>query len=102
MPPSVVDVSTLASSSSLVGYWALDGDGIDFGPNGLDGVLVAAEFVDGMWGEAFYFNGDDTVHIVDNGASPLDVDSVLMLAWIMPTHYATVADRGIIMNKYVP
>lgn len=89
----------LDAGGSLVGYWALDGNGIDDGPNQLNGVLIAAEFVDGLWGQAFYFNGDDAVHVVDNGASPLDVDAVLMMAWIMPTHYATVADRGIIMNK---
>jgi hypothetical protein len=38
---------------------------------------------------------------VDNGASPLDVDNVLLLAWVMPTNLDVTADRGIIMNKSV-
>ena len=84
-----------------MGYWALDGDGTDTGPNGLHGTPVNAEFVDGLRGQAFFFTGDDTLHIVDDGDSPLDVDAVLMVAWIMPSHLDVSADRGIIMNKSV-
>lgn len=63
-------------------------------------VAVRQEFVSGLWGQAFYVSGDDTVRVIDSGESGLDVSSVLMLAWVMPTHLDTTADRGIIMNKY--
>ena len=55
----------------------------------------------GLWGQAFYVSGDDTVRVVDSGESGLDVSSILMLAWVMPTHLDVSADRGIIMNKSV-
>ena len=84
-----------------MGYWSLDGDGTDSGPNELHGTPVNAEFVDGLRGQAFFFTGDDTLHIPDDGDSPLDVDAVLMVAWIMPSHLDVSADRGIIMNKSV-
>ena len=100
-PPGVFDPSILTGGDSLVGYWALDGDGTDSGPNELHGTPVNAEFVDGLRGQAFFFTGDDTLHIVDDGDSPLDVDAVLMVAWIMPSHLDVSADRGIIMNKSV-
>ena len=60
------------------------------------------EFVSGLWNQAFYLTGDDTLRVVDSGASPLDVDNVLMVAWVMPTDFDVVADRGIVMNKSVP
>ena len=55
----------------------------------------------GLWNQAFYLTGDDTLRVVDSGTSPLDVDNVLMVAWVMPTDLDVVADRGIIMNKSV-
>ena len=78
-----------------------NGNAIDETANGLTGSPVNEEWVDGFSGLAFYLSGDDTIRVVDGGSSPLDVDNVLMLAWIMPTDWATVADRGIIMNKSV-
>ena len=55
----------------------------------------------GLWNQAFYLTGDDTLRVVDSGTSPLDVDNVLMVAWVMPTDLDVVADRGIVMNKSV-
>ena len=101
-PPSinVQDFAAMASGK-LVGYWKLDGNAVDESANGLTGTPVNEEWVDGFSGLAFYLSGDDTIRVHDGGSSPLDVDNVLMLAWVMPTDWATVADRGIIMNKSV-
>ena len=43
----------------------------------------------GLWNQAFYLTGDDTLRVVDSGTSPLDVDNVLMVAWVMPTDLVT-------------
>ena len=86
--------------NTIVGYWPLDDDGVDASGHGLDGLPVNAEFVTGLWSAAFYFDGDDAVLVPDTGAdSFLDVDTVLMLAWIMPAQLDVSGDRGIIMNK---
>ena len=85
---------------SLVGYWPLDYDGMDASGNGNGGQPINAEFVNGLWGAALFFDGDDAVLIPDSGTdSALDVDAVLMLAWIMPAQLDVSGDRGIIMNK---
>ena len=101
-PPSIsVQDFAAMSGGKLIGYWKLDGNAIDETANGLTGTPVNAEWVDGFAGLAFYFNGDDTIRVHDHGSTALDVDNVLMLAWVLPTDWATVADRGIIMNKSV-
>ena len=56
------------------------------------------EFDFGLRNQAFYLTADGGLRVVDSGTSPLDVDNVLMVAWVMPTE----ADHGIIMNKSVP
>ena len=101
--PQSINVQDFAAMASgkLVGYWKLDGDAVDESANGLTGTPVNEEWVDGFAGLAFYLTGDDTIRVHDGGSSPLDVDNVLMLAWVMPTSWSTVADRGIIMNKSV-
>ncbi len=94
------DAATMASGN-LIGYWKLDGDPVDSSGNGLTGSPENEEWVDGLYGLAFFFNGDDTIRVHDAGSSPLDVNNVLMVAWIMPSTWSFAADRGIIMNKSV-
>jgi hypothetical protein len=43
----------IAAVPGLVGYWPLDGDGVDASGNGLDGELVNVDFVPGRLGQAF-------------------------------------------------
>ena len=114
----VADVDALKRSTGagpsgkvLVGFWPLDGDGQDlthpdqvtqFGQDmsGTESHLTAvnAQFVSGLFGEAFRFVGNDRLEVTDtNGA--LDADFVTMIAWIRPINYDVDADRGIIMNK---
>jgi hypothetical protein len=114
----VVDVNALkqatgagASGKVLIGFWPLDGDGNDLGHpeqvsqfgqdmSGTEAHLTAvnAQFVAGLFGQAFHFIGNDRLEVTDtNGA--LDADFVTMIAWIRPINYDVDADRGIIMNK---
>lgn len=100
-PAVGADVRTLLStvSGSLVGYWPLDADATDLSGNNLVGTVQAGEWVSSPYGMAFHLSGNDGIRVVDNGASPLDIGNVLMLAWIRPSHRDVPADRGIIMNK---
>ena len=100
-----------ALPSSLVGYWPLGSEhnGSDISGNGLDASVVNVQFVAGVWGSAWFLDGqvrvgdDDRSAIIvpDPGAdSPLDVRLVTMLAWVKPADpYNPPGDRGIIMNK---
>ena len=97
--------------SSLVGYWPLGSEhnGSDVSGNGLDASVVNVQFVAGVWGSAWFLDGqvrvgdDDRSAIIvpDPGTdSPLDVRLVTMLAWVKPADpYNPPGDRGIIMNK---
>ena len=85
--------------SSLVGYWALDGDGSDLSGNGLDATDHNGEWVAGMYLQSFRFDGDDELRVPANPL--LELTKVTMMAWIRPTHYDVLmqGDRGIVMNK---
>eukprot|EP01052_Picozoa_sp_SAG31_P013512 SAG31_NODE_812_length_11915_cov_64.697360_16_plen_273_part_01 len=85
--------------ATLVGYWALDGDGTDLSGNGVHGRMINAEWVTGLRNDALFLDGDDAFVITDSGRTPLDVTNVLMMAWVMPSQYDVAADRGIVMNK---
>ena len=63
----------------------------------LYGEPVNAEWVEGNWGQAFFFDGDDALVIADNEL--LDMGAVLMLAWINPSRLTTDAGVAIVMNK---
>jgi hypothetical protein len=90
-------VSAIALPASLVGFWPLDGDGSDVSGHGLHGTVINEEWVTGLAGLAFYFDGDDAIACP---AGPLlDLSSVLMMAWVMPTDVDVEHDRGIVMNK---
>ena len=84
---------------SLVGYWPLDGDATDLSVNSLVGTVTNGEWVTSHYGLAFHLFGEDGIRVTDGGSSPLDVDNVLMLAWLRPSVRDVPADRGIIMNK---
>ena len=99
------------SGKTLVGFWLLDGDvgaenlaGIngmshqDSSGSGLHMTATNAQFVTGLFGQAFRFTGNDML-IVDETNGVLDADFVTMAAWVRPIHYDVAADRGIIMNK---
>ena len=97
---------------ALVGLWPLDGDGDDltdadasstFGHNlaGNDLHLTAtnAQYVSGIYGQAFRFDGDDLLQ-VEQQDQALEADYVTMLSWVRPVRYQFIAgtarDRGIV------
>jgi len=98
-PPPMSSDLVGALPASLVGYWPLDGDATDLSSNSLVGTITTGEWVTSMYGLAFHLAGADGIRVVDDGASPLDIDNVLMLAWLRPSVRDVPADRGIVMNK---
>ena len=70
-------VSASDLPDSLIGYWPLDGDGRDVSGNGLDAEPLNAEWVAGLNGMAFFFNGDDALKVEDNDI--FDIDNPLMI-----------------------
>ena len=97
--PPMSDVISGGLPSSLVGYWPLDGDATDLSENSLEATVTNGEWVASPYGLAFHVHGEDGIRVVDDGSSPLDVDNVLMVAWLRPSVRDVPADRGIIMNK---
>ena len=99
-PPPPVSADIVGGlPASLVGYWPLDGDATELSSNSLEGTVTNGEWVQSPYGLAFHLFGEDGIRVADGGASPLDVDNVLMLAWLRPSVRDVPADRGIIMNK---
>ena len=91
--------------SGCVGFWPLDGTGTDIAA-GNNAQPDNEEWVKGLFGLAFRFDGDDALRVPRCNkatAEPwnLDATQVTMVAWIRPQGYAIDydADRGIIMNK---
>ena len=91
-------------SSELLGQ-PLDGTGTDIA-TGNNAQPDNEEWVKGLFGLAFRFDGDDALRVPRCNkatAEPwnLDMTRATMLAWIRPQGYAIdyEADRGIIMNK---
>ncbi len=86
--------------SDLVGYWKLEGDGIDSSGNGNNGTVTAATAVTGKVGQAMQFAsgsciaGPDSASLELVGATALSV-----LAWIETTASCLPTDHGIILNK---
>jgi hypothetical protein len=95
----------LGQKISAIGHWPLDGHGRDVSGSGLDGTPINVDWVIGKRAGAAYFSGDDAVIVQDIGDTVLDVENVLMVAWIKPSDRnvgigGTLAvDRGIVMNK---
>ena len=68
----------------LVARYPLNGDGLDIGPNSLNGTVTGAIPVPGMWGHALAFDGNDYVAVssaVDNDITA----GITVEAWINPT-----------------
>eukprot|EP01051_Picozoa_sp_SAG22_P012281 SAG22_NODE_1260_length_4978_cov_36.695269_4_plen_343_part_01 len=65
---------------SLIGYWPLDGTPCDASLNEVHALATNGEYSTGLWGDAFYFDGDDVLVVIDDGsgAGPLDPELVLM------------------------
>ena len=74
-------VSPLEEIPDLVSYWSFDGNAND-SVGGNHGTVVGATLVEGVIGEAYYFNGQgDHIEIADSPS--LDItDEITITAWV--------------------
>ncbi len=108
LPPRTTNFLLTVLPSGLVGNWKFDeGSGnaaSDPSGNGNIGTLSPSgsgpTWTTGKVGGALRFDGsNDYVNVPDTGASSLDVTTVTIAAWINPSNYDVINDRGIIVNK---
>jgi hypothetical protein len=97
-------LSRLQQRGYLVGYWSLDGNGLDHSDNHLDAAATDAEWAVGVNNLAFRLDGMDALVVPNNKA--LDLQRVTMVSWIRPTSYSqdrsagnAGAPRLVVMNK---
>ena len=101
---------------TLIGFWPLDGDGDDLtdastsatfgqdmGGNNLGLTATNAEYVTGVYGQAFRVGGGSLLETISTNAL-FDADYVTMISWVKPLRYewggvAAGSEKGIIMNK---
>ena len=93
-----------AAGCTLVGYWPLEGNGNDRGPQG-NALSPSWETADhltnvvynaGYRGLAYYGAEGQSLQIIDRGEAdfPFDLQLITMAAWLMPTAH-TIADEGV-------
>ena len=79
----------LIDPKSIVGVWLLDeGQGTEIGdlsPNGNNGKIVDAEWVDGLLGKALEFDGTNHAEIPASASTDDYLEGFTYLLWVMPT-----------------
>ncbi len=96
------DPSSTSSWHSNVSavYHLSNNDFSDGSPNGMNGTNISTGVVTGKIGEGRSFNGSSQyINVSETGTTSLDVTTLTMSAWVYPTNYNVVSDRGIIVNK---
>ncbi|MCU0917705.1 MAG: LamG domain-containing protein [Planctomycetes bacterium] len=79
-------LATWGADPHLMGWWKLDGDGLDSSGNGRAGVLVRdAHFDTGHEGKAVAFDGDGDAFTVTGYKGVLSVSAVTVMAWVNTT-----------------
>ena len=88
--------------NGIVGWWRLDGDGHDSGPNHLDLENVGAQQTGGRIGGAYDFDGTSYLRLT-NAPAALDLahaNGVTMMAWVRTSPLAQpTIDYSAIMGK---
>ena len=75
-----------AAEPGLVGWWKLDGDGLDASDNGRTGTLAGnAHYEAGHSGQALAFDGDGDYFTVTGWKGLLSVSPVTVTAWVKTT-----------------
>lgn len=99
-------VTTTPSSSlawhSDVGavYHLSNNDFTDGTSNAMNATNISTGVVTGQIGEGRSFNGSSQyLNVSESGTTSLDVTTLTMSAWVYPTNYNVVSDRGMIVNK---
>jgi hypothetical protein len=68
----------------LIARYPLNGDGLDIGPNSLNGIITGTTSVPGRWGQALAFDGIDD-YVAVNSVVDNDITSgITVEAWIKP------------------
>lgn len=103
-----VNYSNSVLANNPVAYWKLDETGgstaFDSSGHGNHGTYHNMNFGSdnpfGATGVRFDDAGAPTyVHVVDDGASSLDVNTITIEAWVKPDTYVVSLDRAMILNK---
>ncbi len=79
-------------------YHLSNNDFSDGTSNGMNGVNHSTGNIAGKIGDARSIS-NSYINVAESGATSLDVTTLTMSAWIYPTDYNVVSDRGIIVNK---
>ena len=91
----VLSSAANAVDANLVGWWRLDGDGVDASGNGLDGTLSGdAHYEAGFLGQALALDGDGDYFTVDGYKGLMSTESVTVIAWIKTTSDGTMVFWG--------
>ncbi|BDS11258.1 DUF2341 domain-containing protein [Aureispira anguillae] len=81
-------------------YHLSNNDFDDATSNGMDATNHLTTNVAGKIGDARNFSGSGQyLNVAESGTTSLDLVELTMSAWIFPTNYNVVADRGMILNK---
>jgi hypothetical protein len=81
-------------------YHLSNNDFRDATSNGMNATNFSTVNIPGQIGDARSFNGSSHyLNVPESGTTSLDLIELTMSAWIFPTNYNVVSDRGIILNK---
>lgn len=92
--------SSAWGSNAAAIYHLSNNDFSDATSNGMNATNFSTTNVPGQIGDARNFNGTgDFLNVSETGTTSLDLLELTMSAWIFPTDYDVISDRGIIINK---
>ncbi len=81
-------------------YHLSNNDFRDATSNGMNATNFSTANIPGKIGDARSFNGSSHyLNVAESGTTSLDVVNLTMSAWVFPTNYNVVSDRGMIINK---
>lgn len=87
-------------SNAAAIYHLSNNDFSDATSNGMNAANFSTTNVTGQIGDARNFNGTGGyLNVSESGTTSLDLVELTMSAWIFPTDYDVISDRGIIINK---
>jgi len=91
----VAPIVASGADAGLVGWWKLDGDGLDASGNGRNGTPMGhAHFEPGHTGQALSFDGDGDYFTVNGWKGLMSSSPVTVTAWVQSTTEGTMVYWG--------
>ncbi len=91
-------------SDGLVAYWPFDGDAKDASGNGNDGTVYGATSTadrNGKANGAYYFDGNDSIEVVDSASLRSPTNAISISAWVHPeVTNCVVICKGVNKRQY--